>query len=363
MLTLLKFIALTTGGLSLLGSSLAWTAQGYMYESSGDVKAAIGTAQPQGVQKDQHLPDNTTVTVGPKSSATLKFEDGTVVLLNENTSFQIQKYSYDEKDASKISALFSLLKGGLRAVTGVISARNRDAFKVATPLATIGIRGTEFMAQLAPNNQVYMQVLAGVVNLSNAGGVGVFAAGQTASVTSRTAAPRSVPAAPPGTFGAMPAAKLPPAVPARVPAAPAAKTPAAKPAAKMSLEQVRTALKAPGDLATKVGALADQGVSASLIVAGVENVAGKDAVVSAIPVLLSKGADAAEVTTAAIAVGAAAIAVQSAAISAGADPTTVTTAAAAGQSEAAAAGPANVATPSAAPVPGGGGSGVPVSHN
>ena len=219
MLKCYKFIVLVIGGLSLVGSSLAWAAQGYIYEARGDVKAATGSALPQAVKKDQLLPDNTTVTVGPNSSATLKFEDGTVILLNENTTFQIQKYAYNDKDPSKISALFSMLKGGLRAVTGLISSRNREAFKVATPLATIGIRGTDFMVQLV--NPLYVEVLVGTVDLSNAGGTQVFRVGQTAQVTSRTSMPRSIPAAPLGTFGAMPAAKLPAAVPGPAPAPPA----------------------------------------------------------------------------------------------------------------------------------------------
>jgi len=327
MLKCCKFIALVIGGLSLLGSSLAWAAQGYLYEARGDVTAATGSALPLAVKKDQLLPDNTTVTVGPKSSATLKFEDGTVILLNENTTFQIQKYAYDEKDPSRISALFSMLKGGLRAVTGLISSRNREAFRVATPMATIGIRGTEFLVQLTPKNQIYMQVLVGTVNLSNAGGTGIFSAGQTAFVPTPTARPAPVSAPPRGTFGAMPAAKLPPPVPVKAPVAakPAAKVAAkpeakiaAKPAAKvaMSLEQAKAELKAPGDLAKKVADLADKGVSASVIMAAIAEVAGKDAVIAAIPVLISKGAAPAALTTAAIAAGADAAAVTTAAVKA-----------------------------------------------
>jgi hypothetical protein len=215
MLRCYKFIVLVIGGLSLVGSSFTWAAQSYVYEASGDVKAATGTALPLPVKKDQLLPDNTTVTVGPKSSAILKFEDGTVILLNENTSFQIQKYAFDDKDSSKISALFSMLKGGFRAVTGLISSRNRGAFKVATPLATIGIRGTDFMAQLV--NPLYMHVNVGEVGLTNDGGTISFRAGQTALVQTRTTLARSIPAAPPGTFGRMGEAKLPPSVPGRAP--------------------------------------------------------------------------------------------------------------------------------------------------
>lgn len=379
-----KIMAVVIGGLSLIGSSPAWSAQAYLFEARGEVRAATGTALPQSVKKDQLLTDNTTITVGPDSSATLKFEDGTVVLLNESTSFQIRKYAYDEKEPSRFSALFSLLRGGLRAVTGLIASKNPDAFKVATPLATIGIRGTEFMAQLTPSNQIYMQVLAGRVDIGNSGGTGIFSAGQSAFVPAPAAPPRAIPAVPPGTFGGMPAARLPPPVPAKAPAA-------AKPAAKapVSLEQAKAELKTPGDLARKVEELADKGASPGVIIAAIAEVASKEAVIAAIAVLIAKGADPGVVTSAAIAAGADAAAVtaaavkaapaaaaaivaaavkagapatvvQSAAIGAGADPTAVTAAAAAGAQPPAPEAPTGI-SPGATPVPGGGGSGTPVS--
>ena len=213
-----KFIALVICGLSLMGGSMAWAAQSYVYEATGDVKAATGGALPVAVTKGQLLPDNTTVTVGPQSSAILKFEDGTVILLNENSAFQIQKYAYNNQDPSKISALFSMLRGGFRAVTGLISSRNREAFKVATPLATIGIRGTDFMVQLV--NPLYMHVNVGEVGLTNEGGTSFFRAGQTALVQTRTTLARSIPSAPPGTFGRMGDVQLPPSVPGLTPVPP-----------------------------------------------------------------------------------------------------------------------------------------------
>jgi hypothetical protein len=112
-----------------------------------------------------------------------------------------------------------MLRGGFRAVTGLISSRNREAFKVATPLATIGIRGTDFMAQLV--NPLYMHVNVGEVGLTNGGGTSFFRAGQTAQVQTRTTLARSIPSAPPGTFGGMGNVQLPPSVPGPVPAPPA----------------------------------------------------------------------------------------------------------------------------------------------
>jgi hypothetical protein len=130
------------------------------------------------------LPNGSTITTEPKSYAILKFEDGTVVLLKENTSFQVQNYSYSPKAPENGNAVFNLLRGGLRVVTGLVTSRNRDAMRVATPQATIGIRGTEFTAELV--NPLFVGVQVGAVSLTNAAGSMLVSAGQFASVLNST---------------------------------------------------------------------------------------------------------------------------------------------------------------------------------
>jgi len=205
-------------GLMLLASSQVYAAaaQGYVHELSGDVQARIGAGKPVAVAKNQGLVNDTTITTGAKSNVVLKFLDGTVIVLNENTSFQIQKYEYNEKSPSTMSALFSMLRGGLRALTGAISGKNREGFKLATPIATIGIRGTEFMAQLV--NPLYVQVAAGSISVTNVAGVASFAAGQSGIVATSTSLGAAIPAVPGGTFGALPSIPVPPAVPGPIPA-------------------------------------------------------------------------------------------------------------------------------------------------
>jgi hypothetical protein len=43
-------------------------------------------------------------------------------------------------------AVFRLLKGGFRAISGLIGKINHDEYQVTTPVATIGIRGTDYLA-------------------------------------------------------------------------------------------------------------------------------------------------------------------------------------------------------------------------
>lgn len=184
-------MAVTAG---LLVSGMAWGAQGYVYSLSGDVQAAIGTHEPVKVEKNQQLIDNVIITTGPNSSAVLKFIDGTVIVLDEKTAFQIQRYNYDAKAPSKIAAQFAMLRGGLRSITGEISSKNRQAYKLATPLATISIHGTDFVALLS--DKLYVSVKSGAIVVSNAAGAAAFAAGQSMAVANATTAPISITAGP-----------------------------------------------------------------------------------------------------------------------------------------------------------------------
>ncbi len=204
MLHIVRFLArvfvVGYAALAMSGPSFAQRAQGYVQEVSGNVTAQVGTGQPAKVEKGQTLVNNATITTAAQSFAVLKFEDGTAVLLKENTAFQLQNYTYNPKAPENANAIFNLVRGGLRMITGLVTSRNRDALKVATPLATIGIRGTEFIAELV--NPLYLQVINGVISVTNGAGTVLFSIGQTAVVSSSTTLGGLVPMSqvPPGVF-------------------------------------------------------------------------------------------------------------------------------------------------------------------
>ena len=204
--------------LMLSMANAAFAAVGVFYDAVGEVKAAVGAARPIHVFKNDPLENNTIVTTGDKSYAVLKFEDGQVVALQANSSFHVQDYRYDAKNVEKSNILFSMIKGGLRAITGLIGSRQMSAFKLATPNATIGIRGTEFMLAMM-NESLYGQVASGAVSMTNAAGSVVFTAGQSALVASAAALPTVISAAaiPAGTFTQLGAIPVPAATPTTVP--------------------------------------------------------------------------------------------------------------------------------------------------
>jgi hypothetical protein len=85
-----------------------------------------------------------TLVTGDSGYAILVFRDRSRVSLQANTEFRVDELKFDEKKQESHSALFSLLKGGLRTVTGLIGKLSPQKYQMRTAVATIGIRGTGY---------------------------------------------------------------------------------------------------------------------------------------------------------------------------------------------------------------------------
>ncbi|MFT4583144.1 MAG: hypothetical protein ACI915_003148 [Gammaproteobacteria bacterium] len=85
------------------------------------------------------------ISTGPRSIALLRLGDGSRLTLRPQTKFQVEEFNIEEGDER---AVYRLFQGGLRAVTGFLSKRNKNAVRLRTSVATIGIRGTEFDARI-----------------------------------------------------------------------------------------------------------------------------------------------------------------------------------------------------------------------
>ncbi len=83
------------------------------------------------------------------SYAQVKMEDGAQMTLRPNSNLRIEAYHFSQDAPQSDNAIFRLLKGGFRTLTGLIGKRgNADAYQVRAASATIGIRGTDFSSRL-----------------------------------------------------------------------------------------------------------------------------------------------------------------------------------------------------------------------
>ncbi len=202
-------------------SPAAQASGGRVYAVSGNVYVAQGKNPAHRVTGNEVIVSDTLVNTGYNSSALLRFEDGQVVTMQGNSAFHVREYRYDARKIENSNIVFSMFKGGMRFITGLIGQKRKQAFRLSTPNATIGIRGTEFMVTMA-DKSMYSHVLLGNITMTNATGMTVLRAGQTAVVPSSGAMVSLVSAAatPSGTFSELLSIPVDPsAIPAPAPAA------------------------------------------------------------------------------------------------------------------------------------------------
>lgn len=75
------------------------------------------------------------------SYAQIKLTAGGQVTRRPNTRIRIEGYQFSEQEPEGDRFVFALLKGGMRAVTGLLGERaNRGAYGLRAPTTTAGIR-------------------------------------------------------------------------------------------------------------------------------------------------------------------------------------------------------------------------------
>jgi hypothetical protein len=147
---------------------------------SGEAAAAalIGTAV--------HMKDE--LRTGADGRLQVTFRDSTVLTLGENASVVIDRYVYDPSQGVGETVL-QATKGAFRFASGKIKEMRENKIAISTPVADIGVRGTEFWG--GPLGGKYgVLLLEGEVSVSNqAGSVALAAPGQGTDIPSPLDAP------------------------------------------------------------------------------------------------------------------------------------------------------------------------------
>lgn len=123
-------------------------------QNAGEVEFSrgVGFAQtpgqtPRTLGKGLPLREGDRLTTADGASAIIKLQDGTRMTVRPNTEVVLEQYRFRENSDSN-SMVMNLFRGGLRAVTGLISKSSPTAARIQTSTATIGIRGTDFDARI-----------------------------------------------------------------------------------------------------------------------------------------------------------------------------------------------------------------------
>ena len=178
-------------------------ADGTIQHLSGTLSVQRTDGSVRLLSEKSQVREGDTISTERDSYAQIKFTDGGQLTLRPNTQIKIQGYAFSEAEPQKDSFVFSLLKGGLRAVTGLVGKRgNRDSYQLRTATATVGIRGTDYNAidvppaANAPPPGVYVVVTEGLVTMTSGGTELVANPGQVAFSSNPNVPPQIVPPPP-----------------------------------------------------------------------------------------------------------------------------------------------------------------------
>ncbi|KQV85203.1 iron dicitrate transport regulator FecR [Massilia sp. Root351] len=242
--------------------ALAAQVAGTVVQLSGPLMARKASGAVKILSLKSEVESGDTLVTEKNTYALVRFIDNSEITLKPSTTMKIDSYAFDNAKPDQDSANFSLVKGGLRSVTGLLGKRNKEKFELKTPSATIGIRGTTFIADFVPEEEqramaslqawlnastaalgesvmpiaplqlaqaspsmtrppvgapvlppgLYVQVIDGLINVSNKGGAQQFSAGQFGYTANPIMAPVIVPKNPGLIFLPPPAFSAPPPV-------------------------------------------------------------------------------------------------------------------------------------------------------
>ncbi len=188
--------------LALLGAlPLAAAADGRALVVAGRVmleRTAPGAFSVTALAVGDDIRSGDLIRTGSDGRIQIRFSDGAIVSLQPGTDFRIDDYRF-ERDRRR--AFFYLLRGALRTLTGAIGKTNHDEYRMKTPTATVGVRGTEYVAEqtvcdprCAPGPRAGLRVTVTtgrIVLLTDAGEIEV-GTGQSAAAENVDAPPQRI---------------------------------------------------------------------------------------------------------------------------------------------------------------------------
>jgi hypothetical protein len=151
--------------------------------SIGGVSAISAAGDSRLLSKGGRLASGDVVRTGIDGRAQLRFDDGAIVSLQPQSEFRLDDYRYPGVANGEEKGFFSLLRGGLRTITGLIGRGNLKAYKINTAVATIGVRGTEYSISYIDDDQIIVATGEGEIEVCNDIGCNLVASGESAVVS------------------------------------------------------------------------------------------------------------------------------------------------------------------------------------
>ena len=168
--------------------------------TEGDTMLIRGVSFSTPVRRDVPIRSGDRIRTGRDGRVQLRFADGAQMSIQGGSEFRVDSYVFNQ---DRQRSFFELIKGSIRVVSGRIGKRDPQDWRLTTPTATIGIRGTEFTVDqtVCPASGctdglvsgLKVAVIAGRVAVTNLAGTVEVPAGTTLALADAQTRPTPAP--------------------------------------------------------------------------------------------------------------------------------------------------------------------------
>lgn len=189
---------------ALGGAGVDLSAAAQVLRADGETALLRGASISTPVRIDVPIRSGDRIRTGATGRVQLRFADGALMSIAPDSDFRVEDFAFD---ARRQRSFHQLIHGSVRVLSGHIGKREHSDFRLRTPTATIGIRGTEFVVEETacpaagcPEGRspgLGVTVIAGRVSVRNEAGSVDVPAGRTLRLADARTAP-ALAAAPSG---------------------------------------------------------------------------------------------------------------------------------------------------------------------
>lgn len=153
---------------------------GYVVRQEGRVSVKDQDGNVLGLEVNSQIYEGDRITTGDGANLYILMDDGAEIFLKADSIIKISEYVITSGYDDGSSSIMDLIRGGLRTITGAIGGSALSNYSVQTGLATIGIRGTEYVIKLCklddcsqsvsrndPDAKLHAVVLEGMITLTS----------------------------------------------------------------------------------------------------------------------------------------------------------------------------------------------------
>jgi len=144
---------------------------GIVIWTKGLIKAGQPDKSARTLSRRSPIYSHDVITTDATGTGEIAFTDSSVFSLMVGSQLKIDEYNF-KKDAppAQDKSVMSIVKGGFRTITGSIPKQNPDGYKVNTPVATIGVRGTQYSVAVSAKRGAVFKIDKGIIQVANKAG-------------------------------------------------------------------------------------------------------------------------------------------------------------------------------------------------